>query len=125
MTIALWCVLAAGLIHLPFAFAAKWSRRFDNASPRAYFDALTGWRQRANWAQLNSLEVFPLFAAAVVVCHIVAGANANADLLALAFVACRVVFGLLYIANRATLRSLVWMIGQGCIIGLFVVAARA
>lgn len=124
MTIALWCVLAAGLIHLPFAMGAKWSRRFDNARPRAYFDALSGWRQRSHWAQLNTLEVFPLFAAGVIVCHLVAGSNATADQLALGFVASRVAFGLLYIANRATLRSVVWLIGMACTIGLFVVAAR-
>ncbi len=125
MTIALWCVLVAGLIHLPFAFGAKWSKRFDNAKPRSYFDQLSGWRQRSYWAQLNTLEVFPLFAAGVIICHLLAGPNARADELALGFIASRIVFGLLYIADRATLRSLVWMLGQACVIGLFVVAARA
>lgn len=125
MTIALWCVLAAAFAHVPFTLAAKWSSRFDNARPRAYFDQLTGWRQRAHWAQLNSFENFPVFAAAAIICHIVAGANATADCLALAFVALRIAFGLCYVADKATLRSLVWLAAQVCVVGLFVIAARA
>ncbi|QHS11152.1 MAPEG family protein [Sinimarinibacterium sp. NLF-5-8] len=125
MTIALWCVLAAAFLHLPFAIAAKSGKGFSNARPRAYLEALEGWRQRAQWTQLNSLENFPIFAAAVIICHLLAGANDSANLLALAFVALRLVYGLLYIANLATLRSLTWMAAQACVVGLFVIAARA
>lgn len=125
MTIALWCVLAAALLHLPFAGAAKWSRRFDNARPRDYLEQTSGWRKRAHWAQLNMLEAFPLFAAAVLVAHLVAGANATANALALGFIGFRVAFGLAYIGDRASLRSVLWFGGLFCCIGLFVVAARA
>lgn len=125
MTIALWCVLAAALLPFPFALAAKWSRRFDNATPREYLEQAAGWRKRAHWAQLNSFEAFPPFAAAVLIAHVVAGPSAAADLLALVFVALRIAYGLCYIANRATLRSLVWLGAIACVIGLFIVAARA
>lgn len=125
MTVALWCVLVAGFLHVPFTLASKWSSRFDNARPRAYQEQLSGWRQRAHWAQQNSFEAFPLFAAAVIVCHLVAGANATADTLAIAFVVLRLGYGLCYVADKATLRSLVWLAAQACAIGLFVVAARA
>jgi uncharacterized MAPEG superfamily protein len=125
MTIALWCILVAGLLHLPFASAAKWSRRFDNAKARDYLAQTAGWRQRAHWTQLNMLEAFPFFAAAVLVAHLVAGANAGADQLALGFIAFRILFGLCYLADKATLRSLMWVGSLACIIGLFVVAARA
>jgi len=123
MTIAFWCVLAAAGLPFLFAGAAKWSRRFDNHHPRDYLDALSGWRRRAHAAQLNSFEAFPLFASAVVINHLVAGANATANLLALAFVALRILFGVLYIADLATLRSLVWMAAVGCCVALFVTAA--
>ena len=61
----------------------------------------------------------------MLIAHVVAGPSATADLLALAFVALRIAYGLCYIANRATLRSLVWLGAIACVIGLFIVAARA
>ncbi len=125
MTIALWCVLVAGLLHLPFTLASKWSQRFDNARPRAYQAQLSGWRQRAHWTQQNSFEAFPLFAAAVIISHVVAGASATADGLALGFIALRIAFGLSYLADRSTLRSILWFGAQACVVALFVVAARA
>lgn len=125
MTIALWCLLAAGLLHLPLALGAKYSRRYDNAQPREYLAHLTGWRARAHWAQLNSLEVFPLFAAAVLTAHLISGANGHADLLAVAFIVLRLLYSLCYLANKATLRSLAWSLAQACSIGLFIVAAIA
>src|SRR3546814_10004956 len=54
-------------------------KRFDNAAPRDYFEQSTGWRKRAHWAQLNSFEAFPAFAAAVIIAQIAAGPNATAD----------------------------------------------
>ncbi|NGY05193.1 MAPEG family protein [Solimonas terrae] len=124
MTTALWCVLIAALLPYVFTGISKASKRFDNAAPRDYQEASTGWRKRAHWAQLNSFEAFPAFAAAVIVAHLVVGPNATADKLAMSFVAARLVYGGLYVANKATLRSLVWFIGIACVIGLFIVAAH-
>jgi uncharacterized MAPEG superfamily protein len=123
MTLAFWCVLIAALLPFPFALLAKWSKRFDNARPRDYFETLDGWRKRAHWAQLNTFESFPPFAAAVIINRIVLGPNAWADTLALAFVACRIAYGLLYLADRPTLRSLLWGAGMACTVLLFVAAA--
>src|SRR3546814_7254438 len=73
MTTALWCVLVAALLPFLFTGLAKASKRFDNAAPRDYFEQSTGWRKRAHWAQLNSFEAFPAFAAAVIIAQIAAG----------------------------------------------------
>ena len=123
MTIALWCVLAAAFLPYPFTLAAKWSRRFDNHKPREYLEATTGWQKRAHWAQLNSFEAFPAFAAAVIVNRIVLGPNAMADAIALAFIAARILYGLLYIADLAVLRSIAWFAACFCSVALFVLAA--
>lgn len=123
MTIAFWCVLAAAFLPFPFTLLSKWSKRFDNAKPRDYQQTLSGWRQRAHWTQLNSFEAFPAFAAAVVINHLVLGANGRADALALGFIAFRVLFGLCYLADKATLRSFMWLGASGCVITLFVSAA--
>lgn len=124
MTTALWCVLAAALLPFLFTGLAKASKRFDNAAPRDYFDQSTGWRKRAHWAQLNSFEAFPAFAAAVIIAQLVNPASATANTLALVFIAARLVYGVLYVVNKPTLRSLAWFVGMGCTIGLFVVASH-
>ncbi|MGH8446996.1 MAG: MAPEG family protein [Solimonas sp.] len=124
MTIALWCVLIAGLLPFPFTLTAKWSKRFDNAAPRDYFDETEGWRKRAHWVQLNSFEAFPFFAAGAIVAHLVVGPNMTADGLAASFIVLRVLYGICYLTNLPTLRSLVWFGAMLCSIGLFVVAIR-
>ncbi len=124
MTIALWCILAAGFLHLPFVGAAKFGGgRFDNNNPRDFLAGLDGWRKRANAVQLNSFEAFPLFAAAVIVAHLLHADQGRVDTLALAFLALRVVYGVLYLANLATLRSIAWIGAQACVIALFVISA--
>ena len=123
MTIAFWCVLAAAVLPFFCALGAKWSKHFDNHHPRDYLDKTQGWRRRAHAAQLNGFEAFPAFAAAVIVNRIVLGPNAMADYLALAFLACRIVFSLLYVADLALLRSIAWFGGALCCVALFVVAA--
>lgn len=124
MTLALWCVLIAALLPFPFTLAAKVSKRFDNARPREYLDALTGWRRRAHAVQLNSFEAFPAFAAAVIIAQMLHTApQGRIDGLAVAFVVLRILFGLCYLADQATLRSLAWFAGVGCVIALFVISA--
>lgn len=123
MTIAFWCVLVAAMLPFPCALAAKWSRSFDNHQPRDYLDRTTGWRRRAHAAQLNAFEAFPAFAAAVIINRIVLGPNLAADMLALAFIGCRIAYSVLYMADLALLRSIAWMGGMLCTVSLFVLAA--
>jgi uncharacterized MAPEG superfamily protein len=124
MTTAYWCVLAAALLPLLFTGIAKFSGPgFNNRRPRDFQAGLTGMRQRAHWAHLNSIEAFPFFAAAVIVAHQLGAPQARIDWLALAFIACRLVYGALYMANQATLRSIVWALGLACAIAIFVSAA--
>ncbi len=78
---------------------------------------------RANAAQLNSFEAFPAFAAAVLVAQYTHAPQHTIDLLAIAWVALRLIYGVLYIANLAALRSLVWFGGVACVVGLFIAAA--
>jgi uncharacterized MAPEG superfamily protein len=112
------------LMPIVWAGVAKaGARNFDNARPREFLAGLQGWRQRANWAQTNSYESFPAFAAGVIIAHLAGAAQPTIDMLALGHVLARLLYGIFYITDRATLRSLVWVAGLGCIIGLFVAAA--
>ena len=124
MTIAYWCVLIAALLPYVWVGLAKSPlRRYDNRAPRDFEEKLSGWKQRAHWAQLNSYEAYPPFAAGVVIAQQLAAQQAVVDALAVAFVVARILHGLLYIADRATLRTLVWTAGFLCVIGLFIAAA--
>lgn len=123
MTVANWCVLVAALLPYAFTGLAKSRADFDNARPREWLAAVPGWRQRAHWAQLNSFEAFPPFAAGVIIAQQAGAGQAAVDALALAFVALRGVYGGLYIADRPTARSLAWTAATACTVGLFVVAA--
>lgn len=123
MTTALWMILPAALLPYFWVILAKAGPGYDNHRPREILAGLDGWRKRANWAQLNAFEAFPAFAAAVLIAHMVAGPTARADTLAIGFVAFRVLHGILYLLDRASLRSLAWVGGFACVIGLFLVAA--
>jgi len=125
VSFAYWCILAAALLPYLFTGLAKSSSRFDNRAPRDYLAATGGWRKRAHWAQLNGFEAFPPFAAGVLVAQQVQAPAASVNWLAGLFILFRLLHGLLYIADRATLRSLAWLGGIICVVGLFVAAASA
>ena len=124
MTLALWCLLVASLLPIACAGIAKWGfRGFDNNNPREWLARLQGWRARAHAAQQNSWEALAIFAAAVLTAHLAGAPQGSVDALALAFIAARLLYVACYLADRATLRSLVWLIGLGLSMALFVVSA--
>ncbi|HVS12603.1 MAG TPA: MAPEG family protein [Thermoanaerobaculia bacterium] len=77
----------------------------------------------AHLAQLNAFESFPPFAAAVLIAQQVGASQAPIDGLALGFVGARLLYGICYLSDQPSLRSVAWQIGMLCIVGLFVVAA--
>ncbi len=124
MTLAYWCVLAAALMPLLFTGIAKFSGgRYNNYSPREFLEKQEGFRKRAHWAQLNSFEAFPMFAAAVIIAHLTGAEQDYINTLAIAFIGIRIVYGAMYLANLAALRTLVWAAGLACVIALFAAGA--
>jgi uncharacterized MAPEG superfamily protein len=123
MTTAYWCVLAAALIPYLTVGPAKAVKGFDNHAPRDWEARLTGWRARAYWAHLNGFEVFPIFAAGVIIAHLAGAPQGRIDLLALAFVASRIAYAAMYYADWAAARSIVWTVGIACAAGLFFAGA--
>lgn len=118
------CVLIAGIMPLLFAGYAKFSGPgFNNRHPRDFLARLEGARARAHAAQLNGFEAFPLFAAAVLMAHQAGVEVTVIDRLAIIYVLLRLAFGVLYIADKATARSLVWAAATGIWITLMVMAA--
>jgi len=121
VTIAFWCVLIAGMMPYAASYIAKSRRDFDNANPRAWLANLDGFRARASAAQLNSFEALPLFAAAVIIAYVRGASQTTIDILAMTFIAIRIVYVALYLANLATVRSLAWLAGLICVVSMFFV----
>lgn len=126
MTLAYWCILVAILLPYAFTFFAKFHGDFgpkQNHNPRDFLAHLEGARKRAHWAQLNSFEILPGFIAAVLVAQFVANAGqATINTLAVIFILSRIGYGICYITDRASVRSLLWFVGLLSIIALFVVS---
>ena len=124
MTIAYWCILIAALLPYAWAFVAKRSPRYDNRDPRGWLAKQDNPRmQRANSAHLNAFEAFAPFAAGVLMAQFAGVEARSITLLALVFVACRILHGVFYISNVHVLRSLCWLGGFACVLWLMVQAA--
>jgi len=123
MTLAYWCVLIAAILpYLLIGVAKVGVRGFDNRRPRDWYEKTSGFRRRAVWAQQNSFEIFPLFAAAVIIAHLAGAAQATIDGLAIGFIASRIAYAISYLADLHLLRSLVWTAGIACCFALFIVS---
>jgi len=121
MTIAEWCLFGAVMLYLLTLAPTKAlaPREFDNANPRDPRFYENPIRKRALGAHINGIETFPFFAAAVLLAEF---RNAPQDWingLALAFLVTRITFVVAYVANRATLRTVLWNVAMAFNIGIF------
>ena len=125
MTTPFVCVFAAFLLCMvtkaPVALAMnRKPGGYDNRHPRDQQSDLEGWGRRALAAHLNSFEAFPGFAAAVIVAHLAAADPVWSSWIAVVFVVSRIAYTALYLANVHVWRSLVWSIGWGATVLLFI-----
>jgi uncharacterized MAPEG superfamily protein len=121
VTIADLCLLAALLVAILSIVPSKLSgiRDYDNANPRDPRFYTLGLRVRSLGAHLNGYEAFPFFAAAVILAEMRSVPQATVNALAVAFVVIRIVYVLLYLSDRPTLRSLTWSVGLVCNLAIF------
>jgi uncharacterized MAPEG superfamily protein len=106
--------VAAVLVYLPFLLVAygRLQAGYDTSAPRAIFDKLPSYAQRATWAHQNSFESFGLFAAAALMAYVTQVDSASAAYAAIAYLVARLLFSLFYILNLPLLRSLMFGIGS-------------
>ena len=127
MAVAFWCVLVMGVMPAATVGIAKLGRvTLDgrgNHAPRDWAQSLDGFRRRAYAAHLNHFEAFPLFAAAVLVAATQGAPMATVNSLALTVVATRLVYTACYLADLATVRTLVWGAGWLLTVAIFVLPA--
>jgi len=116
MSIALWCLFLAGLLHvlskIPLAHAQlKSAEGYDNNNPREQQLALKGWGKRALAAHQNQIESFPLFAAGIIIATTTGLVSNIVDYFAIAYIIARLVYIYCYLKDISTLRSIVWSVG--------------
>lgn len=115
MIIFLYSIAAAVvLIYLPFLVVGYARARvgYDMSGPRAMFDKLPPYAQRATWAHQNSFEAFMIFAAAALMAY-VTGVNSPLAIGAvIAFLVARLLYSIFYILNIPVLRSLMFAVGS-------------
>lgn len=129
MTIAQLCLLVACVLPVLSAALAKskgfGKRRrdggFDNNRPRDWLAKQDGWHARANAAQANGWEALPIFIAGLFVAHQHQAAQGTVDALAMGFIAARLAYIALYVADQAALRSVAWTAGVAASVALFFV----
>lgn len=123
MILAYWCVLIAMLMPWVAASYAKMKGGFtleDNRQARVFMAKLEGEAARANAVQLNSFEIFPAFAAAVIIATLSGVSDAVMNTFAVIFIISRVIYFYCYVKDRAAFRSIIWGVGLLCILALFV-----
>ena len=125
LSLAYWCVLAAGLLPYLSAYIGKaggFGPR-DNQQPREWMNRQSGWRARAMAAQANGFEGLAFFIGAVLIAHQLGYNQWRLDLFALAYVLLRVVYVGMYVAGRGTLRSAVWALAFLVNIGILFIGS--
>lgn len=125
--VVLYClVAAAALVYLPFLVVAygRLQAGYDVSRPRAGFDKLPDYAQRATWAHQNAFESFMLFAAAALMAYVTQVSAPLASLAAIAYVVARSLYPVFYILNIPILRSLMFGVGSAAIATLMVLSLR-
>jgi len=125
-TVAYWCVLIAALLPIVCAGIAKSGMLrtpprdggYDNNNPRGWLARQTDWRARANAAQANTFEALPFFFAAVIIAHLLQAGQTRLDILALMFVLLRIAYIMMYVADLAKARSVIWSLALFVNIGI-------
>lgn len=112
-----YLIIIACLLPYVFTVVDKMAggfKREDNQNPREFLAKTTGLAARANAVQQNSFESLPLFIAAVLMAEYMVIPQVVVMMFGIAYIVLRIIYGICYLANWATLRSIVWMLSLLC-----------
>ena len=102
------------LTYAPF-LAVAWGRLqagYDQSAPRAMFDKLPAYAQRATWAHQNSFEALTIYGLLALMAYATGVESDWAKIAAIAFLVARLLYSVFYIANIPLLRSMMFAIGS-------------
>ena len=121
MNLVIASLLLAGAMPWICAIIAKAGQKnYDNHNPREWLAKQTGYRARANAAQGNCFEAFPIYAVGILLALYTEVPQEVIDSYASLFVAARVAYVALYIGDQDKLRSIAWLVGVICSVGLYI-----
>ena len=113
--ILLYSIVGAVILaYAPFLVVA-WGRLqngYDQSAPRAMFDKLPAYAQRATWAHQNSFEALTIYGLAALMAYATGVESDWAKIAAIAFIVARSLYSVFYIANIPLLRSAMFAIGS-------------
>ncbi|WP_347474103.1 MAPEG family protein [Acinetobacter thermotolerans] len=123
----IYLILAACLLPYVFTMIAKKAGGFkakDNQNPRDFLAQTTGVAKRANAVQQNSFESLPLFIAAILMAEYLVMPQSLIMTFGIGYLVFRVLYGICYLANWATLRSIMWLLSMLCPITLLLLIIK-
>lgn len=122
LSVTIYALMVACLMPFIWTVVAKITGGFkprDNQNPRAFLANTTKMAARANAAQANSFESLPMFLAATLMAMHCFVPQVVVNGLVWLYVGIRLMYGLAYVFNLATLRSMLWFLSMACIMMLF------
>lgn len=123
----IYLILGACLLPYIFTLIAKFTAGFkgkDNQNPREFLAKTSGLAARANAVQQNSFESLPLFIAAILMAEYMVVPQFIIMMLGIGYLVLRVIYGICYLANIATLRSVIWFLSMACPIYLLILIIK-
>jgi uncharacterized MAPEG superfamily protein len=123
--IVLYAVVGAVILtYLPFLVVgfARMQVGYDMSAPRAMFDQLPPYAQRATWAHQNSFEALIIFSAAALMAYTTGVESNLAGGAAIAFLIARLLYSAFYIFDIPLARSLMFGIGSISSATLFILS---
>ena len=121
MNLPIASILFAGVMPWICAGIAKAGQKnYDNHNPREWLAKQSGYRARANAAQANCFEAFPLYAVGVLLAMLSDVDIDQIQLCAGIFIVARVAYVACYVMDKDKLRSLAWTVGVASTIALYV-----
>lgn len=124
----IYIMLVACLLPYAFTMIAKMTAGFsfktDNQSPRDFLAKATGVAARANAVQQNSFESLPFFLASMLMAEYLVLPEGVIIKLGITYLVLRVLYGLAYLANWGSLRTILWTLSMVCPALLLILTAR-
>ena len=102
------------LVYAPF-LVVGWGRLqagYDQSAPRAMFDKLPPYAQRATWAHQNGFEALTIYGLAALMAYATGVDSDWAKIAAIAFLVARSLYPIFYILNIPIGRSLMFAVGS-------------
>ena len=116
-------LIAGAMPWICTGIAKAGQKNYDNHNPREWLAKQTGYRARANSAQANCFEAFPLYAVGVLLAMLSDVEMDQVELCAGIFILARVAYVAFYLMDNDKMRPMAWLVGVARTVALYVSSA--